>query len=174
MIPGAQSPTDTARRSQQTMPVRLRDLLSRETVELDAVASDWSESIRLAGGLLLGRGAVLPSYVDAMVRAVEEIGPYMVLAPGIALAHGRPEDGVQRPCMSLVRLATPVKFGSEANDPVDLVFAFGATDKESHLEALKELVTLLQDEQALQELRKCSTPEEAVRLIRQHGQGSPR
>ena len=155
------------------MPARLSDLLSRETIELDATAGDWSESIRLAGGLLVEIGAVLPSYVDAMVRAVEEIGPYLVLAPGTALAHGRPEDGVQRPCMSLVRLAAPVRFGSEANDPVDLVFAFGATDKESHLEALRELATLPQDDQAIRELRLCSTPEAAIRLIRRHGQSGP-
>lgn len=155
------------------MPVRLGDLLSQETIALDATPGDWSESVRLAGGLLVSIGAVLPSYIDAMVRAVEDIGPYMVLAPGIALAHARPEDGVQRPCMSLVRLAIPVEFGSEANDPVDLVFAFGATDKETHLEALKELVMLLQDEEAIRELRQCATPEDTVRLINRHAQGGP-
>jgi mannitol/fructose-specific phosphotransferase system IIA component (Ntr-type) len=155
------------------MPIRLSDLLTAETVKLDATPGDWAESVRLAGGLLVGIGAVLPSYVVAMIRAVEEIGPYMVLAPGIALAHGRPEDGVQRPCMSLVRLVAPVEFGSRANDPVDLVFAFGATDNETHLEALKELVTLLQDEEAIRELRQCSTREDAVRLIRLHGKSSP-
>jgi len=42
---------------------------------------------------------------------------------------------VKRMCMSLVRLASPIEFGSEANDPVDLVFAFGAVDKEAHLQA---------------------------------------
>jgi len=47
----------------------------------------------LAGAFLVDTDAVFPSYVDAMVRAVEELGPYMVVAPGIALAHARPEDG---------------------------------------------------------------------------------
>ena len=89
----------------------------------------------MAGAFLVDTDAVFPSYVDAMVRAVEELGPYMIVAPGIALAHARPEDGVKRMCMSLVRLASPVEFGSEANDPVDLVFAFGAVDKEAHLQA---------------------------------------
>ena len=42
---------------------------------------------------------------------------------------------MKRMCMSLVRLASPIEFGSEANDPVDLVFAFGAVDKEAHLQA---------------------------------------
>jgi len=149
--------------------MRLRDLLTDETVELNAEMSDWSESVRLAGSLLVEAGAVLPSYVDAMVRTVEEIGPYIVVAPGIALAHARPEDGVKRLCMSLVRVTAPVEFGSESNDPVDLVFAFGAMDKETHLDALRDLAWLLQDADAVLGLRECSTPEEVVRLVSQHG-----
>ena len=150
------------------MAVGLLDLLNEKTIRLDAEAADWPESVRLAGALLVDTGAVSPSYVDAMIRIVEELGPYMVVAPGIALAHARPEDGVKRMCMSLMRLASPVEFGSEDNDPVDLVFAFGALDKEGHLQALKELATFLQKEEAVSALRQCNSVEKAVRLITEY------
>jgi PTS system ascorbate-specific IIA component len=32
------------------------------------------------------------------------------LAPGIALLHARPEDGVKQACLSLITLQYPVKF----------------------------------------------------------------
>ncbi len=92
----------------------------------------------------------------------------MVVDAGVALAHARPEDGVKRPCMSLVRLATPVEFGSQENDPVDLIFAFGAVDKEAHLEALRDLATFLQDKEAVAALRRCRTIEEAAEIIGKH------
>lgn len=152
------------------MAIGLLDLLNEKTIRLDAEAADWPESIRLAGALLVDIEAVSPSYVDAMIGVVEELGPYMVVAPGIALAHARPEDGVKRICMSLVRLASPVEFGSEANDPVDLVFAFGAVNKEAHIQALKELATFLQKEGAVSALRQCDSVEKAVGLIKEHSQ----
>jgi mannitol/fructose-specific phosphotransferase system IIA component (Ntr-type) len=149
-------------------PASLADLLTRETIRLGLGATDWRQAVRLAGRILLETGSITASYIDAMVRVVEELGPYMVVAPGIALAHARPEDGVKRICMSLVRLASPVEFGSEANDPVDLVFSFGAVDKEAHLQALKDLATFLQKEEAVSALRQCDSVEKAVRLIKKY------
>ncbi len=150
------------------MALGLGDLLTEKTIKLNAQAADWRESVRLAGELLVAVDAVSPSYVESMIRVVEELGPYMVVAPGIALAHARPEDGVKRMCMSLVRLVSPIEFGSEANDPVDLVFAFGAVDKEAHLQALRELATFLQKEGAVSALRQCDSVKKAVGLIEEY------
>jgi mannitol/fructose-specific phosphotransferase system IIA component (Ntr-type) len=147
---------------------RLPDLLNQDTIELDLEAVDWREGVRLAGQILLRAGSITSSYAEAMIKVVEELGPYMVVDVGVALAHARPEDGVKRPCMSLVRLATPVEFGSQENDPVDLIFAFGAVDKEAHLEALRDLATFLQDKEAVAALRRCRTIEEAAEIIGKH------
>jgi mannitol/fructose-specific phosphotransferase system IIA component (Ntr-type) len=152
------------------MAVGLLDLLNEKTIRLNAEAADWPESVRLAGALLVDIDAVSPSYVDAMIGVVEELGPYMVVAPGIALAHARPKDGVKRVCMSLIGLASPVEFGSEANDPVDLVFAFGAVDKNAHIEVLKDLATFLQHEEAVMALRRCKNASEVVQLIEKYSQ----
>jgi PTS system ascorbate-specific IIA component len=78
------------------------------------------------------------------VQIVEEHGPYIVLAPGLALAHARPEDGVLRVCLAVVTLAEPVAFGHPDNDPVDVVFAFGSPDAEQHVAMLSALARRLQ------------------------------
>jgi PTS system ascorbate-specific IIA component len=100
----------------------------------------------MAGDLLVASGRVTPDYVEEMVQAVEDHGPYIVIAPGIALAHGRPSPAVIETGLSLVTLAMPVNFGSH-NDPVRLVFGLSAFDHSSHLDTMKSLAELLGNEQ---------------------------
>jgi PTS system ascorbate-specific IIA component len=131
----------------------LRDLLAAETVRARVQVGTWQEATTAAGELLVGARLTEPRYVAAMQRVLQELGPYAVIAPGIALLHARPEDGVLAPCLALITLAQPVEFGSQQNDPVDLVFALGAVDKTAHLAALQELASLLMDTQVLTRLR---------------------
>ncbi|MBP2660242.1 MAG: modulated transcriptional regulator, MtlR family [Firmicutes bacterium] len=99
-----------------------------------------------------------------MINCVKKIGPYIVIAPGIAMPHSRPEDGVKKICLSMVRLATPVSFSSLKNDPVDLVFAFGAVDYESHFRVLSELWQILNDPSAIKILRSCKDKTQILAL----------
>jgi PTS system ascorbate-specific IIA component len=82
-----------------------------------------------------------------MIQAFEELGPYMVIAPGIALAHARPSDAVLETGLSLVTLTEPVEFGSQSNDPVSLVIGLAAKDHDSHIDLLAALSELLADDQ---------------------------
>lgn len=107
--------------------------------EVGLEAEDWPDAIRKAARPLVERGAVEPRYVQRSIELVEEQGPYMVLAPGIALAHARPEDGALRLGLCVARLAHPVSFGHLDNDPVDLVFAFASPDNKQHVGLLSAL-----------------------------------
>jgi ascorbate PTS system EIIA or EIIAB component len=102
-------------------------------------AEDWREAVRTTLRPPVDAEAVTPGYVDQCVALVEEHGPYIVLAPGIALAHARPEDGVRRLAIAAVTLAAPVEFGHADNDPVDVVFAFGSPDADQHVGLLSQL-----------------------------------
>jgi len=143
----------------------LSKMLTKETIALGLSVRDWQQAVREAGNLLVSAGAVEPRYVKAMVQMVQEIGPYIVIVPGVALPHARPEDGVKKACMSLVTLSPPVNFGNKYNDPVELVVAFGTTDKKAHIEALAELAKLLGDSTKLEGLKRASSPEEILKLI---------
>jgi PTS system ascorbate-specific IIA component len=134
----------------------LGEYLTAEQIRLQIAAPDWRAAVRSAGELLELAGVCEPRYVEAMIAAVERLGPYMVLAPGIALAHARPEDGVLKPGLSIVTLATPVAFGSPENDPVRLVIAFGGVDHTSHIGMLQELALFLMQE-SNQELLKSAS-----------------
>jgi len=133
--------------------MRLIQLIVQEAIRAKLDLESRDEVIYQAGDLLVQAGAVEPGYVKAMKRVMDELGPYCVIAPGIALLHARPEDGVIRTCLSLITLKTPVAFGHSSNDPVDIAFALGAIDKRSHIEALAELAEFLSKEDFLQSIR---------------------
>ena len=143
----------------------LRAHLNGTTVRARLNVTDWPEAVQVAGALLLDAGAVEPRYIDAMKATIREFGPYVVIAPGIALPHARPEDGVMRPGLALVTLAPAVEFGHAENDPVDVVVAFAAVDKESHLTALKQLAGILADAAALQRIRAATSHRELLQAI---------
>ena len=114
-------------------------------LRVGVTAGTWQDAITAAGGLLVEAGHVEPRYVSAMVRVVEELGPYIVLVEGFALAHATPGDGVLANSMALAVLEESVDFGS--GKMVGCVFALAATSHDAHIETLGRLAELLSDEQ---------------------------
>lgn len=143
----------------------LADLITEETINIGVVVSSWEDAVQAAGDLLVRSGGAERSYVEAMIRSIKEIGPYVVLAPGIALAHARPEDGVKKICMSFVQLAAPVSFGAGPNDPVNLVFAFGAINHDSHLSALASLARILGNKEKVEGLRSARKKDKVLAIL---------
>jgi mannitol/fructose-specific phosphotransferase system IIA component (Ntr-type) len=141
-------------------------MLTAETTRARVSVGSWQEAVRAATQLLVDAAAIEPRYGDAMAQVLRELGPYAVIAPGIVLLHARPEDGVRRPCLALLSLMEPVAFGHSVNDPVDLVVAFGAVDKEAHLDALQQLAQLLSDPFALAALRAADTDQALLDALR--------
>ena len=124
----------------------LSALLSERAVRIGASAADWRAAVRASGAALVASGATDDGYTDEMIRTVEELGPYIVIAPGIALAHARPSPSVRHAGLSLVTLARPVAFGHKSNDPVRLVVGLAAPDADGHVSALATLADFLSDE----------------------------
>jgi PTS system ascorbate-specific IIA component len=134
-------------------------------VTAKAVASDWRAAVRLAGELLVEAGLATDDYVDAMQEAREELGPYMVVAPGVAMPHARPARGVLAPGVALVTLAAPVPFGHTSNDPVDVVIAFSALNKSAHVATLQRIAALVADADALSAIRTASDDSELLAAL---------
>lgn len=144
----------------------LTELITDDRVLLRRRVADWREAVRTVAQPLVDDGSVHASYVEAMIRSVQEYGPYMVLTPHLALAHARPDDGVRRQAMSVMTLAEPVEFGHPDNDPVDLVFCLAAVDSDSHLEALRSFVTIAGDRPHQQRLVAATSIASFQRLLR--------
>ncbi|WP_430591698.1 PTS sugar transporter subunit IIA [Humidisolicoccus flavus] len=145
--------------------MNLADQLPIEAIQTQASAADWQAAIRLAGEGLVATGVTTAEYTDEMIAAIDEHGPYIVVAPGFALAHSRPSPAVQRTGISWVGLANPVKFGHKTNDPVSLVVGLAATDHDGHIEMMSALAGVLADEAVLKTLIEAETPEHVREIL---------
>ena len=139
--------------------------LGPENLQFQVHATDWENALKLAAKPLVGGGCIDESYVQAMIDSVHELGPYIVIAPGLALGHARPSAAVHRPCLAIATLDAPVEFESKQNDPVDIVVVLASTSNDAHLALLQKVVKFLGSKESFDALRKARTPEDAQAIV---------
>lgn len=127
-------------------------------------AATWQEAVRAAGDALVAGGITTAAYTDQMIEAITTLGPYVVIVPGLALAHARPSDAVLTTGFSWVTLAEPVNFGSH-NDPVRIIVGLAAKDHDQHLSAMAGFAGMLSDPHIMDALASAPTPEALGALI---------
>ena len=107
------------------------------SIALTTAQLDFEAAVSQAVDLLVLDGKANQGYVAAVLDSLRELGPYFVIAPGIAIAHARPSHAVLEAGFSLLHLSSGVVSGSQ-NDPVHLLFAFCSPDADSHIELLAQ------------------------------------
>jgi PTS system ascorbate-specific IIA component len=147
--------------------MKLRDSLAENhSIRLQAEAGSWQDAVKIGVDLLVAADVVEPRYYQAILDGVERFGPYFVIAPGLAMPHGRPEEGVKKNGFALVTLKTPRVFNHEDNDPVDILITLAAVDARSHQEeGIMQIVTLFEDETHFDRLRACRSEQDVLDLI---------
>ena len=133
-------------------------------INIGADAADWRSAVQLAGQALVASGAATPDYGVQMVRMIEEHGPYVVIAPGLALAHARPGREVLADGLAIVTLAVPVAFGHPHNDPVSVILGLAIKAADGHLAAVADLANIFNDSTAIADLAAATTASE-IRAI---------
>ncbi len=73
-------------------------------IQINVHADSWQSALRLAAKPLLDNGSITATYVENMIQAVIKYGPYIVIAPGLALGHAEPDEMCLKPAMQLQRL----------------------------------------------------------------------
>ncbi|CUH97774.1 hypothetical protein P22_3918 [Propionispora sp. 2/2-37] len=136
-----------------------------EVIRLNVECNCWQDAIKAGTDLLLHKNYVEKRYLDAIIRNHKELGPYMVISPGIMLAHARPENGVLTLSLSLITLKEGMVFGNETNDPVKLIITLAATDQKSHLALLAELMELLMNPEDVKNIIAAKKKEEVIAII---------
>ena len=145
----------------------LKDLVKKELIQQLDKVNDWQTAVRIASKPLLDYGYIEESYVEAIISSVNEIGPYIVLAPKVAVPHASPDAGVHRLGISLLQLKEPVNFGlaDDEDKNVQLIFVLATVDSSAHLKALQQLALILDDDDIIENLIRAEMPEEILGLI---------
>lgn len=143
----------------------IEKLLTEEVVDVKLEVENWQEAVVKAGKLLLDNDKVDERYIQAMIETVKDMGAYIVMAPGIAMPHARPDSGAKDIGVAVISLKQGVNFGSKDFDPVKLVFAICAKENKSHIELLQDLSYILDSDELLENLDNCNTKRDLLNLI---------
>lgn len=140
-------------------------LLTPANITIKYKAASWEDAVRASGRLLVSSGAAQEPYVEAMVNLTKELGPYIVITPGIAIPHARPEEGALHVGFSVVQLDPPIAFGNPDNDPVWLVIGFCSPDASAHVELLMQIARIIGQEGFLEAAKASGDSEELADLF---------
>lgn len=146
-----------------------QSLINNNAIKLHQSAASWQEAIKIAIDMLIASGAVEPRYYDRIIEGITNIGPYIILAPGLAMPHARPEDGVLKTAFSLVTFDTPIYFDGES-EPVRMMIALAGSDSDKHMEGLMEITQVLDDPDSetgvnIDKFLRCNSPAEILAVI---------
>lgn len=148
--------------------MRITDLLSAESIELNGKAGSKNEVLDAMVALMVNRGNISDQEVyRQVVYAREEEGTTGV-GEGIAIPHGK-SDAVKTPGLAAMVVPDGVEYEALDGAPVTILFLIAApnTKDNVHLDVLSKLSVLLMDEGFTDSLRKAKSKEEFLRIIEQ-------
>ncbi|AXF66050.1 PTS mannitol transporter subunit IIA [Leclercia sp. J807] len=139
--------------------------LPAENIQIVDSVSDWKQAIRLSAQPLLAKETITEEYIEAIFNSHQELGPYYVLAPGLAMPHARPEQGAIKNGLSLLHIKQGVSFNAEENDPIYVVIMLCALSGDEHINMITALAEIFSDDERLSALLKASTMETIQTVI---------
>lgn len=139
--------------------------LPAENIQIVDSVSGWKQAITLSAQPLLAKKAITERYIKAIFNSHQELGPYYVLAPGLAMPHARPEQGVIKNGLSLLHIKKGVFFNAQENDPIYVVIMLCALSGDEHINMITALADIFSDDEQLSALLKASSLESIQRVI---------
>ncbi len=133
--------------------------LTADNIQIVDSISDWKQAITLSSQPLLAKKAIAEDYIQAIFNSHHELGPYYVLAPGLAMPHARPEQGALKNGLSLLHIKQGVSFDAEENDPIYVVIMLCALSGDEHINMITALADIFSDDERLSALLKASSME---------------
>ncbi|MDC7222616.1 MAG: PTS sugar transporter subunit IIA [Spirochaetales bacterium] len=142
-------------------------LINERAVVCGLEADNWEDAIIKGGQILVEKGAATQEYLRTIVKKCKDNGPYIVIAPRIAMPHARPEEGALALGYALVTLKNPVSFMDPDNDPISLLIYIAAPDVKAHNEeAICQVADLCDEEEYVDGLIEAKSEEEMIQILK--------
>ena len=139
----------------------LKEIVEGKRYAFYKEAADWKDAIKKSCAPLVATNCATEEYAQRIIECVEELGPYIVIVPGLAIPHStKGSPGVQKTSIAFAKFETPVRFDEDAA----LFFTLAAVDEEEHLKNMRQLFLILSDEELLEKLAQANTAEELLEL----------
>lgn len=144
----------------------IQDFLKNKVTRYEKGFNTWQDAVKVSAQPLIDQGFIEPIYVDAIIACVEKYGPYIVIAPDIAMPHSTEgAEGVHKTAIGFMKVEEPVHFDLE--DPekdARLFFVLAAENHEEHLKNMMELSEMLMNEEIVADLLKVKNDDDLKRV----------
>lgn len=145
--------------------MRIVDLLSRDSITLNASPKSKSEAIDMLVDLQVKGGKIADKEEYRKgILAREEMSSTAV-GEGIAIPHAK-STAVKEPSLAAMTVPEGVDYEAMDDEPSNLLFMIAApNDGDVHLEVLSRLMTILMDEDFRAKLMAAESKEEFLKII---------
>lgn len=127
----------------------------------------WEEAISQGGKVLTDKGVASEEYIETIIKKCKDNGPYIVIAPGIAMPHARPEEGALKLGYGIVTIKGGVSFNDADNDPIYLMIFMAAPDAKLHNEeAIVQVADLCDEEEVIEKIITSNSEEEILSILK--------
>lgn len=131
-------------------------LMKREFVCISQEEMDWRSAMRKSAEPLLKEGFIDNRYIEKAIENVEEYGDYIVVGPGIALAHANKDFGVYRDGLALLVSPSGILF-SDGETRIHFLFCFASTGEKEYVDLMREIVSIGKEKGKVEQLLKLDT-----------------
>ncbi len=151
----------------------LREIVERKLTKYADSAADWRESVRMSCETLEAAGIVEANYKEDIIACLEKYGPYIVIAPMIAMPHSQENAaGVHETAIGFMKLSDAVSFDpKDSEKDAKVFFTVASCDPNQHIDNISRLSDLLSNDEVLEALVKVQCDEDLLKIDEMFSQG---
>lgn len=142
----------------------LEDFITQDNVQIVECVKGWKEAIQLGVQPLREQDFVDEKYVTAIIRNIEKYGSNFIISPYIILPHARPEEGVKKNGISILFVHKPFYIHNRTM-PLKLMIILAPVNAKAHLQMLRSISEVLNDEKQMKRMLKSNTVEELLTVF---------
>ena len=144
----------------------LKELLTRNHVVISNEVMDWRGAIAKSVEPLEIDGIVPVEYKDVIIKSLDELGPYIFIAPEIAMPHAQFFENTEVG-IALLKLNNEVTYDPERS--ARLFFSFSGKDGTSHMELIQSLAIFLSEEKNVNAIISMDNEDDIYDYIQNYG-----
>lgn len=145
--------------------IELLDVLNEQKIEIHSERYRWPQALWLTGDYLVEIESIQSTYIDSIISQLRYYGPYMFIAPRVILAHSKPELGVKKMDCAIHVFRDAVEFSEK--DFANIVIMLAAEDQESHLKILRDIMTIFENDEIVDEIVEKTSSKEVLEFFKE-------
>lgn len=124
----------------------------------------WEGAIKESTSLLHKNGYIEKRYETRIIENIRRMGPYMIISPGIMLAHAGPQDGVLRDGVSVTYFKKGVFFNAKQDIGVYLIFTVALIEEKNRF-LIEKIAKLATNSYLLEQVKLISSTDELYKFM---------